>query len=253
MSIDRLEAAVGNMIEAYLELGLQAKGAKRMVGDGLVMCSSEDRHPSSNFFFACRTNGNGVIRAEEAASRSGVASGFILPSDDFASDLEVFQRAGFASTNDLMVMSAPREVVLSKLPMAEPDAALEVVEGLRFRQDWVLHLAGQFFSGADRGFLEGLARVTAAAPNAKLFRFEKAGRYLGGGMTYPTPGTMGLYNIAINLRDRGMGHGQHLMRALIETGNSPTLTLQCNPGLVGWYEQMGFEVLGAVRVLRYVG
>ncbi len=241
------------MIEAYLELGLQARGAKRTVGDGLVMCCSEDRHPSSNFFFACRTNGNGVLRAEEAGRRSGVASGFILPSDDFAADLEVFQRAGFASTNDLMIMAANRQDVLNKLPSPESDTSLETVEGLRFRQEWVLHLAGQFFSGADRGFLEGLARVTAAAPNAKLYRFEKAGRILGGGMTFPTPGNLGLYNIAINLRDRGMGHGQHLVRALIGTNGSPSLTLQCNPGLVGWYEQMGFEVLGAVRVLRYVG
>jgi ribosomal protein S18 acetylase RimI-like enzyme len=217
------------------------------------MCSSDDKHPSSNFFFACRTNGNGVLRAEEAAKRSGVCSGFILPSDDFAADYEVFQRAGFVSTNDLMLMSAPRQKILDRLPPKEFDAVLQRVDGLRFRHDWVLYLAGQFFSGAERGFLDGLARVTASAPNAKLYRFEKAGRIIGGGMTYATPGVLGLYNIAINLRDRGMGHGQHLTRALIETNGSPELTLQCNPGLVGWYEQMGFEPLGAVRVLRFVG
>ena len=253
MSVARLEMAATNMIEAYLELGLQARGAKRVVGDGIVMCSSDDKHPSSNFFFACRTNGNGVLRAEESAKRSGVASGFILPSENFAADYEVFQRAGFVSTNDLMLMSANRQPVLDRLPVKESDELLQPVDGLRFRHDWVLHLAGQFFSGADRGFLEGLARVTAAAPSAKLYRFEKSGRIIGGGMTFPTPGVLGLYNIAINLRDRGMGHGQRLTRALIETNGSPELTLQCNPGLVGWYEQMGFEPLGAVRVLRFVG
>jgi ribosomal protein S18 acetylase RimI-like enzyme len=128
------------------------------------------------------------------------------------------------------------------------DDRVKVVEG-----DDVARVAefvvDQFFWSHPVPFRHQISRISlrAGAAGRQIFlAIEGDAGLLGAATLFRSEHSVGIYNVCVRASHRGSGIGRALVAhgMALASDISPKIVLQCDPGLVGWYRDVGFSEVG---------
>jgi ribosomal protein S18 acetylase RimI-like enzyme len=157
---------------------------------------------------------------------------------------ELLSRAGFRSSYQMIQMGRepdePAEQIGDLEEATSPESRLLVT---RF-------MSAIFFNRQPRKIRDEIAETTARAQGLRLFSTCQRGNLSAAFMLGESPGMMGLYNLCVIPSLQGKGLGAKMVEALLSYSASQqtAVTLQCESGLVPFYEKFGFREIGRVDV-----
>lgn len=241
-ALDLLRCGRENLVHTYLRLGEKVPQAEVERRFGVTSCRSRLNLPFGNFALDIRTEEPdaclsylGRLARETTSFRV-----FSLPDDeppDFALRLE---RAGFRPSLRLAQMAADGR---EGAPAEEAGRAREPLERWFVSQ----FMVRQFFWRSHRELQEQIVAVTAASEH-ELWYVGDVRHPIAAVMVTRTPGTLGLYNLCVAPEHRRRGIGGRLVELVRSAAarEGRVVALQCEPGLVPWYEMRGFCVMGKI-------
>lgn len=240
-----VESAQRNLAETYFALGKSVPGSRIVETAGFRACLSRQDHPIGNFALGLRLDVNVVRSLVGLARRHHRFQVFHTLLDKPTGVVpEMLKRGGFEETSRLHVMSA------AGAPY-KGDLVSEWAHDEAGREEIAKFMAKQFFSTASTDFRRVISQATTAADSLPLVGFRQRGKLVAAAMIQDTD-VIGLYNLCVDHGMRGRGWGEAVVRRVLgwahESGR--TVTLQCEPNLVPWYERLGFSNLGRVIVYR---
>lgn len=181
---------------------------------------------------------------ELARHRSGF---WIFCADgDEPSDLAAtLQNRGFVLRQNLLQMvRSPRE------SMRDPRIIEAIDAGERIK---VCQFATSiFFKRTRKAERNKISAITARSEH-RLFGLYDDGQLEGALMLSESASAIGLYNLCVNEHSRNEGFGRQLVNlaSQIAFESEKCLVLQCEPGLVRYYEGFDFRVFGRIRAYTF--
>ncbi|CAN5377682.1 hypothetical protein BH11ARM2_BH11ARM2_02940 [soil metagenome] len=206
----------------------------RVEEDGFVAWLAPGDPPVANFAFVRQVDPWSARRLAEIAGRQGRFRVYASRVEEVAN--EVLDRAGFVRRGEARIMLAS--------PGGDPGGlAPEQEEDPR---EVAVFVADQFFARAVPARRDAFARSIASAPDTRLVSVRDRGGIVAAAMLSSTEGMLGIYNLCVAPRRRGVGIGTELVRWVLAHSSHP-VTLQSDPSLEPWYRKSGFRTVGAVQ------
>jgi predicted GNAT family acetyltransferase len=108
----------------------------------------------------------------------------------------------------------------------------------------------QFFPRQTEDFRVRVAAATTDVIKFKLMELQSEGERVGALMLYENDQSVGLYNLCVASKMRGLGVGATMTRWAIDYAyhQRKMITLQCDARLQTWYEEQSFDWVGTVDV-----
>lgn len=237
-----------NLIATYFELGLATSSGETWIDSGFRACLGDLDHPICNFAAELRLDPWSVRRLRDLAASRGAFNVYVLPGDQPDHLTELLVRAGFKQQYELAQMIAkPSALVLTD---CSPALVPHEVIDLRARFKVARFMADQFFPRQAELFKKRVATVTAQASRLRLYEMQSSGTMVGGVMLSAADGVLGIYNLCVAAAHRGNGFGADLVRWAQAQASQleGVATLQCDERMVAWYEHLGFQSVGKIRV-----
>jgi len=229
-----------NVMQTYLNLGLQAPGASVHRVNGATACLGEAELAICNFAISIDSDDpdQTIARLQQWSLDFPSFRVFTLPGDKPVDFKERLGKAGFFRAHRLTQMCCTPRDLRPHLPITEAVAPDERLMVSRFMID-------QFFWRWSAEIREIVSLATANTDHS-LFYSGDLDCPVAGVMLVRTDGILGLYNLCVAQVHRNLGIGASVVGAvqnLAATQNLP-ITLQCDSALVGWYSNLGFEISG---------
>lgn len=241
MSLEQIANLGGvNVMQTYLNLGMQAPGARELREAGVTACIGETELAICNFAIGinCTNPDHTIEKLRQWSVDVPAFRVFTLPGDKPLDFKERLSRGGFFRAHRLTQMCCTPGDVRPQLPIAEALIPEERLIVARFMID-------QFFWRWSVEIREIVALATASTDHSLFFSGD-LNCPVAGVMVVRTEGILGLYNLCVAQVQRNLGIGGSVVGAIQNLANTLNLpvTLQCDNSLVGWYSNLGFEISG---------
>jgi ribosomal protein S18 acetylase RimI-like enzyme len=244
---DLRECANDNLVETYFRLGLAAPQSGVWQDEGFRACLGGFAHPICNFAVPTDLDPWSAKRLHHLAKARPDFHVYLLPRESAAVSEETLRRADFGPVYSLVSMSAdPKTKPISK----GSNLQMRKAEDQPSRDRIADFMARLFFAHHPISFRERVKWSTSKAQDLDLFVHSEKGRPVATVMISRSPGTLGVYNLAVAPTRRNEGIGTELVSWCLELAfaESRSVILQCDPNLAGWYSSLGFSSLGRIKV-----
>ncbi len=241
-----VRASRENVVETYIGLAAPVAGCQIERGARCSMCTGPSEFSFCNFaagFNLADDRAEALrqleaIRAQIAHPRNFWA--FLITGDRPQGLPALLDKAGFAPRHSLVEMAWRPAFVPDGAPLTlatTPEDRIAVAEFMTL----------QFFWRMAPSSRRRIAEATAGSPH-ELYRVGPQDRCRAGVMLCRTAGAVGLYNLCVEEKDRGRGMGSSVVRSVkrMAAADGKPVVLQCEPALVPWYIDQGFEEIGTV-------
>ncbi len=230
------------MSETYLSLGNAQTGASLIKDEGFTGCRAPIQHPICNFAIDLKLDPWSARRLAALAAEQRTFFVYNASSDQPEHVSELLERVGFRCNFELKMMIAEREEAPTSVELVRAETDVERLDLARFMSE-------QFFIRQNAAFKRIVADATARAHPMDLYAVW-SGRQRVAAVMLMESESIGVYNLCVDPSVRGVGWGSATVQAILAmpTRRGRLVTLQCDTRLESWYDQLGFEKIGAVRV-----
>lgn len=241
--VEATDLASRNLLETYLALGKAVHGTKHYEASAYDACVGPLAHPICNFGISGFWTEAAIRNIRGIENVMPPFNLYALPSERPLHLFLPWQELGFELTYSLCCMRSE--------PLLAPPARVLVEARTNVeRQSIADFMAMQFFPFHAPEARAGVSAATANAEGLQLHHVVERGHTKAAVMLHPTEKCLGLYNLCVESRTRGKGLGRAVVDWVLAKAAKQglTVTLQCDPKLAPWYQQMGFSPYGNLEV-----
>lgn len=243
MELPLQELISKNILTTYLRVGLSVAGAQELESKCCRICLGPIDHPVCNFGIGL-SGGTGPLEdLLGVATMRPHFNVYLLPNEEGAELYQLLRSLGFRGFQQLVCLTGS-SIQGEGAPMAEQLQETGRRETSRF-------MVSQFMARAPLKHRNCVIDAISSAKDLHLYRLASGRRTVGAVMVSETEQAIGLYNLCVAPSARGKGVGTSILKWASGYARSlgKHLTLQCEPPLQPWYEELGFQPIGNLRVL----
>lgn len=237
-----LQWAEDNLEATYVAIGSASPEALIQNRQGYTLCLGRLDHPVGNFAVV-RQMMESTARELAISARGRSSFHAYVPDTESRSETgRAFAEAGLRRSYGLVQMLCDPTPHAAECAITEAKTEKERLRIASF-------MTSQFFTRQRPAVRERISWVTAHS-GLGICEIHRRGQFVGAVMISRSPGMLGIYNLCIEARSRGRGHGSDAVARLLDMARAEgsMAVLQADASLCDWYGGLGFEQAGIVDV-----